>query len=107
MDTNTMIVLVIALFAVIVLAAFIIYRQRARVNIKGPGGLGLGLDAYNDKQPSAPGIQMEDAKAVKGSVRASNEMGDGVAMRRVEAGQDIEATNKQPKGDNRPKEKRR
>lgn len=107
MDTNTLIAIVIALFAAIVIAALIIFRQRAKVNIKGPFGTGLGVEATNEQPQSAPGVQITDAKAKKGSIRATTEMGDGVALTRVKAGEDIIATNKQPPKDGTPKARRR
>lgn len=103
MDTNTLIAIVIALFAVIVIVAFIIFRTHAKVNVQGPAGIGLGLDASNEQPPTAPGVQISDANAKKGSVRATNEMGDGVLLNRVEAGEDIVATNKPPRKDGSPK----
>jgi hypothetical protein len=105
MDTNTLIFLVVVLFAVLVLAAIFIF-PRVKANLKGPAGLGLDLDASNDKQPSQPGVQIEGAKAKSGSIQATDETGQRIVMKDVEAGKDIKATNKQPQKDGRPKAKR-
>jgi hypothetical protein len=106
MDTNTMIVLVIAIFAVLVLAAFFIYRQRAKVNINGPHGIGLGLDASNDQTTTSTGAIIEDAKTTEGNVRSVDETGSGAVIRRAEAKGDIEAINRNPTAGNGPKAKR-
>ena len=105
MDTNTLIFLVVVLFVVVILAAIFIF-PRVKANLKGPAGLGLDLDASNDKQPSQPGVQIKDAKAKSGSVRATDETGHGVTLDNVQAGKDIKATNKQPQEGGRPKAKR-
>jgi hypothetical protein len=105
MDTNTLIFLVVVLFAVLVLAAILIF-PRVKANLKGPAGIGLDLDASNDKQPSQPGVQIKGAKAKSGSVQATDETGHGVTLDNVQAGKDIKATNKQPQKDGHPKAKR-
>jgi hypothetical protein len=105
MDTNTLIFLVVVLFVVVVLAAIFIF-PRVKANLKGPAGLGLDLDASNDKQPSQPGIQIEGAKAKSGSIQATNETGQPIVMKDVEAGKDIKAVNKQSTAGTGPKAKR-
>lgn len=105
MDTNTLILLVVVLFVVVVLAAIFIF-PRVKANIKGPAGLGLDLDASNDKQPTQPGIQLKDVTAKKGNVGVTNEMGSGIAAGDLKAGQDVTVTNKQPQGNAHPKAKR-
>jgi hypothetical protein len=105
MDTNTLILLVVILFAVVVLAAIFIF-PRVKANIKGPAGLGLDLDASNDKQSSQPGVQIKGAKAKSGSIQATDETGQGVALNDVQAGKDINAVNKLAAKDAHPKAKR-
>ena len=50
MDTTT--IVIIAILACIVVAAFLVYRSRAKVSLKGPG-VGLEIDASN-QPPAAP-----------------------------------------------------
>jgi hypothetical protein len=58
-----MIASIVALFAVIVVAAFIVFRQRAKVEIKGPGKTGLKLDASNSVSQQAAWAQQQTARA--------------------------------------------
>jgi hypothetical protein len=97
MDTNIVVVVVISLFAVIVITIFIIYHQCTKANTKGE--IGLRLDVSNDKLPIVPSLWIEDVTAQKGIVQATNEIGHGVTLRRVQTGTDIEASNKQPNKD--------
>jgi hypothetical protein len=101
MDTNTMVALIIVIFAMPVLAAIIII-----LHVKGPAGPGLKLRAYNVKQPSQPSVYIQGAKARAGSIQATDETGQGVALNDVQAGKDIKAVNKQPTAGTPPKAKR-
>jgi hypothetical protein len=85
-DAGILIVIVLALVAIF---AFLRYNQRARVKIKGPGNIGLDLEASNDP---APRIVIEDAKSHRGGLRAEEGTGSGVQVRRVEVDQDIQVT---------------
>ena len=62
MDATTIIV-VVAIFACIVVAAFLVYRSRAKVSIRGPLGTGLEIDASNQLQAtpalSRPGVHID------------------------------------------------
>lgn len=54
MDANTTAVIIIAIFAVIVIAVLVIFRDqlgRIAVNIKGPFGTGLGIEAEESLRP--------------------------------------------------------
>jgi hypothetical protein len=83
---NTTVAVVIALFALIVVAAFLVFRQRSKVGIKGPLGTGLELDASN--QP-APGVEVEDAKSRAGGLVADDQTGRGAKVKGVEVQDDI------------------
>lgn len=56
MDNSMVIVLVITVFALVVIAAFVIYRHRAKVRIKGPLGTGLEIEASNQPASPTPGV---------------------------------------------------
>ncbi len=98
MDTTT--IVVIAIFACIVVAAFLVYRSRTRISVKGPLGTGLEIDATN--QPPAapttlqPGVQIEDATSKCGGILADDQTGKGAVVRRVEAQDDILASSTPP-----------
>ena len=97
---DTTLAVVIAIFALVVVAAFIVYRQQSRVNIKGPLGTGLELDASN--QP-APAVQVEDARSRKGGLLADDQTGRGAAVRRVEVEDDILVSSAPPDQPTAPK----
>lgn len=67
---------VIGFFAVIALAAFLIYRSRVRMDIKGPGGTGMRMDASNDPSPAA---KVKDVKSRKGGLNVEVINADGGA----------------------------
>lgn len=99
MDTTT--VVVVAILACIVVAAFLVYRSRAKVSLKGPLGTGLEIDASNQAQaaptPPQPGVQIEDATSKRGGILAQDQTGKGTVVRRVEVQDDIIATSTSPK----------
>jgi hypothetical protein len=104
MDTNTLILLVVvvALFVLLVLAAILIF-PRVKANLKGPAAIGVGVDDPNDQPLAPPGAIVEDAKSTEGNVRSIDEQGGGAVVRRAKAKGDIEAINKNPIENNHPK----
>ena len=105
MDTSA--IVIIAILACIIVAAFLVYRSRARVSLKGPLGTGLEIDASNQPPatggpqaaptPPQPGVQIEDAKAKRGDIVLDDQTGKGAVGRRLEAGKDILASSALPK----------
>jgi hypothetical protein len=93
------IVIIIALFAVIVVAAFLVYRSRARVHITGPAGTSLDINATNDPVPPTPAVVVKDAKSSAGGLVAEDNTGRGVNVEKVEVKDDILATSTPPKQD--------
>ena len=92
MDNPTMIVIVIVLFVLAVIAAFQVYRRRARVRIKGPVGTTLEIDASNEPVQSTPGVKVTEAKSRSGGLTATDKTGRGVEVARVEVERDIAVT---------------
>ena len=102
MDNNTVIVVVIALFAVIVLVAVLFFRKGGvKTKVQGPFGTGLEMDGSNP--PPTPGAVIEDAKSRSGGIRADDQLGRGASVKRAEADKDIVATSRQPGEDAGPK----
>lgn len=91
----TAIIIIIALFALIVIGAFVVFRQRARIDIKVPGTR-LHIDASNDPPPIDPAVVVEDAISSEGGLRATDETARGAAARRVHVKQDIEVSSRPP-----------
>ena len=96
MDNNTVLVVVIGLFALVLIVALIAFRKRVRGNIKGPMGTAMSLDASNP-QPT-PGAIIEDAESQGGNVVAKDLTGRGASVRRAKAQQDIKATSRSQEG---------
>jgi hypothetical protein len=86
---DTTIAVIIAIFALVAVAAFLVFRQRAKVRIKGPLGTGLEVDASNQPAPPTPGVRVEDAKSRKGGLVADDQTGRGADVRKVEVEDDI------------------
>lgn len=103
MDINLTVTVVVIIFALIVVAAFIVFRQRGRVEIKGPGGTSLKFDGSNDPPPSTPAVNIEGAKSRKGGLIADDQTGRGVNLKDVDTQDDILATSAPPKPDGSPK----
>ena len=89
MDATTGTIIIIALFAVIVVAAFLVFRQRGKVSIKGPLGTGLELDASNQPPATPPAVQVKNVKAKKGGLLAEDGTGRGVLVDGAEVQDDI------------------
>ncbi len=89
MDTVTATIIIIAFFALIVVASFLVFRQRSSIKIKGPSNTGLELDASNDPIPPRPGIDAENIKSRKGGVVADDRTGRGVKVKEIEVEDDV------------------
>jgi len=103
MSTNEMLLLVVVILAIIVLASFLVFRRRARVKMKGPGGVSLDLDASNEQPAPRPGVEAEDIKSRHGGLVAEDDAGRGVKVKGVDVDKDVQLTNKPPKEDSNPK----
>ena len=98
MDTTAAVI--IALFALIIVAAFLVFRQRSRVEIKGPLDTGLKLDASN--QP-APAVEVKGAKSAGGGLVADDRTGRGAKVEDVEVQDDILVSSAPPSEPPAPK----
>ena len=103
MDTNTLLLWIIGIFAVVVIIALLFYRSRAKAEIKGPFGTGVTIDASNDPPPAPtpPGVSMTDVKAGKDAT-ATNKTGGGVTMQTIDAKGNVTATAENPTGPKAP-----
>ena len=90
MDNNTVMVVVIALFALVLIVALLAFRKRVKGSIKGPLKTELSIDASNPQTPL--GATVEDARSHGGSITADDQTGRGASVRRAEAQQNIKAT---------------
>jgi hypothetical protein len=90
-------VIVIALFALIIVAAFLVFRLRGKVKIKGPLGTGLELDATNEMKPPTPAVRVEGAESRSGGLLANDRTGRGAEVKDVKVEADIRVSSSLPK----------
>jgi len=96
-STSLVIVVVIALFAVVIVAAFLVFRKRGKVKINAPLGIGLEIDATNQTQQKQPAIKISDAESSGGGILAEDHQGGGVEINKVKVADDIIATSSKKK----------
>jgi hypothetical protein len=96
MDINTTILIIIAIFAVVAITAFFMYRSKAKVEIKGPSEFGLKIDASNETPGPTPAIKLEDAKSSEGGILMEDSTSRGIDAKRLEAKGDILASSRSP-----------
>jgi hypothetical protein len=96
MDTTTAAVIVIALFALIGVAAFLRFRQRGSAEIQGPFGTRLKVNGSNDPPVQAPGIQAQGITSREGGVVVEDTTGHGVNIKEVDARSDVLLSSKNP-----------
>ena len=98
MDLNTAGFGIIIVFSVIAVAAFITYRLRSNIKIRGPFGTGIDIDASNEPRDSKFGVRIKKAKSTGGGVYAEDGTGRGADLEDIEAKDDIIATSKTDEG---------
>jgi hypothetical protein len=94
---STSIVLIIALFAIIVVAGFLVFRKSVKAKIDGPLGMKLDMDASNQPSESKPAIRIRDAECSGGGILAEDNHGAGVEINKVKVADDIIATSSKKK----------
>lgn len=91
---GTTIIIVVAIFALIVIGAFVVY-PKVKVRIQA-GGMGLDVDGSQDERPARPGVHIADAVSHKGGITAKDETRRGVNIERVNVQGDIRASSEEP-----------
>jgi hypothetical protein len=94
---STPVVLIIALFAIIIVSGFLIFRKRVKAKINAPLGMKLELDASNQAPENRPAIRIRDAESSGGGILAEDEHGGGVEIDKVKVADDIIATSSKKK----------
>jgi len=95
--TSLVIIAVIALFALIVVSAFLAFRKRSKVKISAPLGMKLDIDATNQTTEKKPAIKISEAESSEGGILAEDNQGGGVEIRKVKVKDDIIATSSKKK----------
>lgn len=96
MDSKS-IVIIVALFAIVVVASFLVFRKSIKAKINAPLGMKLDLDASNQATEKKPAIEISDAEISKGGILAEDNQGGGVEIKRVKVTDDIIATSSKKK----------
>ncbi len=88
--------LTVAIFALLAIAAFRVFRQRAKIKIKGPVGTGFDMDASNDHAA----IKAEGVKSRSGGFSGVDSTGVGIDLKNVDVDKDVrvKVESKTPKG---------
>ena len=97
MDTTS--VIIIAIFALIAVAGFLVFRKRGKVEVKGPLGIELKLDASNEQSAPSPAVKIDGAKSKAGGLAAEDNTGRGVDVKNIEVKDDIFVSSTPPKND--------
>jgi hypothetical protein len=103
MDATAAGVLIVIVFALIIIAGFVVY-PRIRANIKGPLGTGLEINGTpNETPPNQAAIKAEDVTSHKGGLLADDRTGRGVDVSRVEVEDDVLLSSAPPQAPTNPK----
>ena len=98
MDTTSLVIIVVvALFTLIVVTAFVVFRKRGKVKINAPLGMKLDIDAENQIPEKKPAIKISDAESTGGGILAEDNQGGGVEINKVKVADDIIATSAKKK----------
>lgn len=92
MDTTTGAVIVIALFALIAVVAFLRYSRRATADIQGSFGTNLKIQASNNQNPVTAAVKAKGVTSSEGGVTAEGTTGRGVDVENINAKQEVRLT---------------
>jgi len=95
---DTTMVVIVALFAVVVIGAFVVFRNKAKVNISTPVG-NVKIDASNEPSPPTPAVVVKDARSSAGGLVAEDNTGRGANVEKIEVKDDILVSSTPPKQD--------
>lgn len=89
MDATTAVIIVILIFALIIIIAFVRFGQRGGAEIKGPFGTRLKVQGSNDAQMQKAGISAKGITSREGGVLAEESLGRGIEAENVDARHDV------------------
>lgn len=103
MDTITATTIIITIFALVIVAAFLRFRQHGKAEIKGPFNTGMKLEASNDPPAQTVGIRAKNITSTKGGVMAEDSTGHGISAEDVLARDDVLLSSSNPEAQDNPK----
>ncbi|HEX9941114.1 MAG TPA: hypothetical protein VGG03_03795 [Thermoanaerobaculia bacterium] len=92
MDTQTVALLAVAIFVLLVVFIAGRFRRGIKADIKGPLGTGLSVEASNPDSPANPGVRVEGARSQAGGLKAADRTGRGADVKNVDTYGDIDVT---------------
>lgn len=96
-NTALVIIIVIALFALIVVSTFHVFRKRGKVKISAPLEMKLDIDTVNQTPEKKPAIKISEAESSDGGILVEDNQGGGVEINKVKVADDIIATSSKEK----------
>lgn len=88
--TNTQLALAVtAVFSLVAIVALYLFRNRVKLQMKGPAGVEMKLDADNDRSRA---ISAHDIVSRKGGLIASDTTGAGIDLARVDVETDVQVS---------------
>ncbi len=103
MDAATITLGIVGIFALVIIAALLVYRHRGSFGITMPGGTGVTFTGENPSPAAAPGVRIADATSRKGGLTATDETGRGADVQRVDVEGDMRASSSPPRASQDPK----
>lgn len=85
MDSKS-IVIIVALFAIVVVASFLVFRKSIKAKINAPLGMKLDIDASNQATEKKSAIEISDAESSKGGILAEDNQGGGRGNKKSKGG---------------------
>jgi hypothetical protein len=89
MDATIAALIVIGIFALIIVLAFLRFRQQGHAEIKGPFGTSLRVGGANEHSRRRGGITAKGVKSHEGGMRADERTGSGIDVKDIDARKDV------------------
>lgn len=103
MDINIAAVIVVIIFAIVAIAAFLRFRGGGTASLKGPFGTQLDVGGSNHPPGPAGGISARDLKSRSGGITLDEGTGWGIEASKLEAEKDIRLKTSPASSGNDPK----
>jgi hypothetical protein len=95
LDSSTVTVLVVVIFALIVIFSFVVYQQRGEAEIK-IFGISLKIKGSNETPPAKPAISAKDITSREGGLIANDGTGNGIEVEKVNVKDDVLLSSNKP-----------
>lgn len=89
MNAYSVVIIVIVTFALLVIAAFAVYKLRIKARIKGPFNTEVEISGSNEQPQSEPLVSIKDVKSRSGGLSVDEHTGGGISVHNAEVETDI------------------